>query len=58
MSAVGKFLRTGDTRPLTKFKGKTIAGHGLITDPDMLSSLAQAGALQLEEIYAMPEQSS
>jgi hypothetical protein len=58
MSAVGKFLRTGDTRPLKKFKGKTIAGHGLITDPDMLSSLAQAGALQLEEIYAMPEQSS
>ena len=58
MSAVGKYLRTGDTDPLTEFEGKTISGHRLITDPDTLSSLAHAGALQLDQIYALPEASS
>jgi hypothetical protein len=58
MSAVGKYLRTGNTDELDKFEGRSIAGHRLITDPDTLSSLAQAGALQLDEIYAMPELSS
>jgi len=55
MSAVGKYLRTGDTDALDVFEGQSIAGHRLITDPDTLSSLAQAGALQLDEIYALPE---
>lgn len=58
MSAVGKYLRTGDTDALDEFKGQSISGHRLITDPDTLSSLAQAGALQLEDIYAGPESSS
>ena len=58
MSAVGKFLRTGDTDALEEFEGQTIAGRQLITDPDVLSSLAQAGALQLDQIYALPESSS
>lgn len=58
MSAVGYFLRTGNTERLQKFQGQSIAGHPLITDPEMLSSLAQAGALQLDDIYAMPEFSS
>jgi len=57
MSAVGKFLRTGDTEPLDEFEGKSISGHALITDTDTLSSLAEQGALQLEDIYA-PESSS
>src|SRR5215472_9012856 len=39
MSAVGKYLRTGDVDALAEFEGKSIAGHVLITDPDMLSSL-------------------
>jgi len=55
MSAVGKYLRTGDTDALDVFEGQSIAGHRLITDPYTLSSLAQAGALQLDEIYALPE---
>jgi hypothetical protein len=58
MSAVGKYLRTGDVEGLGKFEGKSIGGHSLITDPDLLSSLAQAGALTLDEIYAIPEASA
>jgi hypothetical protein len=58
MSAVGSFLHTGNIDALEEFEGKSIAGHLLITDPDTLSSLAQAGALQLEDIYATPESSS
>lgn len=58
MSAVGKYLRTGDVDGLARFRGKSIRGHPLITDPDLLSSLAQAGALTLDEIYALPEGSS
>ena len=58
MSAVGNYLRTGDTDALEEFEGQSIAGHRLITDPDTLSSLAQAGSLQLEDIYAVPESPS
>jgi len=58
MSAVGKYLRTGDSDGLAEFEGKSVAGHALITDPDILSSLAEAGALTLDEIYATPEASA
>lgn len=58
MSAVGKYLITGDASGLEEFEGQSIAGHNLITDPDTLSSLAQAGALELDRIYAPPESSS
>lgn len=58
MSAVGKYLRTGETDALEEFVGQSIAGYSLITDPEQLSSLAQAGALQLDQIYALPESSS
>jgi len=58
MSAVGQYLRTGKTDALDEFEGQSIVGHRLITDPDTLSSLAQAGALQLDEIYALPDSSS
>jgi hypothetical protein len=58
MSAVSKYLRTGDVNALSEFEGLSIAGHVLITDADVLSSLAQAGALTLDEIYALPEASS
>ena len=58
MSVVGKYLRTGDVKALRKFKDKSIANHPLITDPELLTALAQAGALTLDEIYAVPEASS
>ena len=57
MSAVGMYLRTGNVDALDEFEGQSIAGHRLITNPEMLTSLAQAGALQLDEIYAFPESS-
>jgi hypothetical protein len=53
MAAVGKFLRTGDTDALDEFEGRSIAGHRLITDPEELSLLAEAGSLQIDSIYAM-----
>lgn len=58
MSAVGKYLRKGDVDALSEFQGKSIGGHPLITDPEVLRSLAHAGALSLDEIYAVPEASS
>jgi hypothetical protein len=58
MSAVGQYLRTGETKGLAKFKGKSIAGHPLITDQQTLTSLAEAGTVQLDSIYALPGSSS
>jgi hypothetical protein len=58
MAAVSKYLRSGDVEGLAAFEGKSISGHALITELGLLSSLAQAGALSLDEIYAVPEASS
>jgi hypothetical protein len=58
MAAVGEYLRTGNTNVLNEFEGQSVGGQALITDPDTLSVLAQAGALTLDEIYALPESSS
>ena len=58
MSAVGRYLRTGDSDLLGEFEGKSVGGRRLITDADTLNHLAEAGALQLDEIYALPESSS
>lgn len=52
-NAVSRFLETGDVRQLTKFEGKTVAGHLLETDPDVLEELALSGGLQFEDIYAL-----
>jgi hypothetical protein len=58
MAGVGNYLRFGDVDALAEFQGRSIGGHVLITDPDTLSVLAQAGALTIDEIYALPESSS
>jgi len=58
LATVGNFLRTDKTDGLSEFEGVVIANHTLITDPETLRALAQAGALQLEDIYATPETSS
>lgn len=58
MSAVGQYLRSGSTETLSEFEGRSIEGHELITDPEVLNVLAEAGSLQLESIYALPESSS
>jgi hypothetical protein len=58
MSAVGKYLKTGNTDALQEFDGQSIGGHRLITDPSTLNHLAEGGSLQLDSIYALPESSS
>jgi len=54
MSAVGKYLRTGEIETLKEFEGKAVSGNSLITDPQLLTALAQAGSLELDGIYALP----
>ena len=56
-SAVGYFLRTGDSERLDEFEGLEIAGRSLITDPQKLIVLARAGELDLHELYVHPDQS-
>jgi hypothetical protein len=55
-NAVARYLRNGDASKLKRFQGKKV-GIGknkveLITDPATLSSLALAGALQFDQLYA------
>lgn len=55
-NAVARYLRKGDASKLKRFQGKMV-GIGknkveLITDPETLSSLALAGALQFDQLYA------
>jgi hypothetical protein len=56
LNAVSLYLRKGDASKLKRFKGKIVGGRGqkveLITDPQTLSALAQAGALQFDQLYA------
>jgi hypothetical protein len=56
LNAVALYLRKGDTSQLKRFKGKTVGVRGqkleLITDPQTLSALALAGALQFDQLYA------
>jgi hypothetical protein len=53
-SAVGHFLKTGDTDRLAEFKGLRIEGKLLITDPEVLTELALAGEMELDELYVHP----
>ena len=56
LNAVAHYLRTGDQAKLRPFKGKTLkVGRQrikLLTDPDTLSSLAEADVLHLDQLYA------
>jgi hypothetical protein len=56
LNAVAHYLRTGDQAKLRPFKGKSLKAGGkqvkLLTDPDTLSSLAEADALHLDQLYA------
>jgi hypothetical protein len=56
LNAVALYLRKGDASRLERFKGKPVGVRGqkveLITDPETLSSLALAGALQFDQLYA------
>ncbi len=49
--AVGRFLRTGDTEWLKPFVGNRVGGVELLTDPDRLHELADAGLVKLDVLY-------
>lgn len=51
MTAVKRYLATGDQEGLRKFRGKPVAGHILETDPERLIDLASVGELEFEDIY-------
>jgi hypothetical protein len=41
----------GAEQELASFKGQTVAGHVLITDPDLLIQLEEAGQLDFDNLY-------
>lgn len=49
--AVSRFLRTGDIEWLKPFVGKRVGGVQLLTDPDRLGVLADAGLVKLDALY-------
>ena len=49
--AVSRFLRTGGTELLKPFVGKRVGGVELLTDPDRLHELADAGLVKLDALY-------
>jgi hypothetical protein len=49
--AVSRFLRTGDTELLNPFVGKRVGGVELLTDPNRLHELADAGLIKLDALY-------
>ena len=49
--AASRFLGTGDTEWLKPFAGKRVGGIGLLTDPDRLRELADAGLVKLDALY-------
>jgi hypothetical protein len=49
--AVSQFLRTGDTELLKPFVGKRVGGVELLTDPNRLHELADAGLIKLDALY-------
>ncbi len=56
MNAVRKYVRTGDTSKLERFKDKSFVTAGrvrrFVTDPDVLDELADAGSLSaIESLY-------
>jgi hypothetical protein len=49
--AVGRFLKTGDTEWLKPFVGKRVGGVELLTDPDRLRELDDAGLIKSDGLY-------
>jgi len=55
--AVGKFIgqipsgQAGDTELLKPFIGKSVGGVELLTDPNRLRELAEAGLIKLDALY-------
>ncbi len=46
------YLRKGDDSLLVAFRGKSVDGVELLTDPELISALAEQGAIKPEQFYA------
>jgi hypothetical protein len=57
MSAVDRFLTTGDRRPLSTFRGKSVRSgkttHAYVTNTKTLEQLAGVGEVSFEDLYAL-----
>jgi hypothetical protein len=49
--AVNRFLKTGDTEWLKPFVARRVGGVELLTDPDRLYELGDAGMIKLDALY-------
>lgn len=50
--ALAKYARTGNELALRPFRGLTVSGHALPTDPQQIMTLLGAGEFQPERLYA------
>jgi hypothetical protein len=50
-NAVKKFKADGSTAKLAQYRGTSVGGYELETDPDELQYLANRGKLDFEEFY-------
>jgi hypothetical protein len=48
---IGRFLRTGDTDWLKRFRGKRIGGVELLTNPKRIREFAEADLVKLDALY-------
>jgi hypothetical protein len=57
MSAVDRFLKTGDRGPLSAFRGKAVrsgkTAHAYLTNTNALERLAYAGEVSFEDLYSL-----
>lgn len=57
MNAVNRYLTTGDDRPLRAFRGQSVRvdklAYPLITDTNVLDTLAGAGELRFDSLYRL-----
>jgi hypothetical protein len=51
VNARAAFLRSGDESLLRPFQGKKIGGHTLVTDPELVTALAEQGE-SFDELYS------
>jgi hypothetical protein len=51
VNARSEFLRSGDELVLRPFRGKKIGGHTLVTDPKLLTTLAEQGE-SFDQLYS------
>ena len=50
-NAVGHFLATGDASVLAPFRGKTVGGVELLSDPARIEQLEVRRELDIDDIY-------